>query len=129
VVAVGESFTLPEACELVVTVRPSDVVILTEVEFEACQLKVTLWPDVIVPVLAEKVMVGAGGGGGGGGLDMLLHAESAKHASTAMPEPIRRKPFLFIAVVASVPVYIISIASLDAAPLAGVAARIGPNAG
>jgi hypothetical protein len=34
-------------------------VIVTEVALNACQLSVTLWPLLIVVVLAEKVIVGA----------------------------------------------------------------------
>jgi hypothetical protein len=63
VVCVGESFTVPAACELVVTFRevepePVDAVMVTEVELVACQLSVTLCPDVIVFVFGEKIKLG-----------------------------------------------------------------------
>lgn len=64
-VCVGESLTLPEACELVDTVRtlePAVAVMVTEVAFDDCQLSVTLCPLVIVLALAVKVTVGVDGG-------------------------------------------------------------------
>ena len=45
VLAVGESLMLPDASELVVTVRvllPADAVIVTELAFDDCHLRVTL---------------------------------------------------------------------------------------
>jgi hypothetical protein len=65
VVAVGESCTLPVAFELVVSVREvvaSVAVMVTEVEFEACQLTVVLCPVLIEVGVAERVTLGAGGG-------------------------------------------------------------------
>jgi hypothetical protein len=56
---VGESCALPDVCEPLTTVRPSDVLMVTDVALKACQFSVTLWPLLIVVVLAEKVMVGA----------------------------------------------------------------------
>src|SRR6266567_3324495 len=50
VVCVGESATLPAACELVVTVRveaPAVAVIVTDVAFVACQFNVTLCPALM----------------------------------------------------------------------------------
>ena len=47
---VGESVTVPDACELDVTVRvvlPAVAVIVTVVAFVACQLRVMLCPEVI----------------------------------------------------------------------------------
>jgi hypothetical protein len=61
VVWVGESFTFPEACELVVTVREVEsevAVMVTDVAFVVCQVNVTLCPAVIAFVLAEKINVG-----------------------------------------------------------------------
>ena len=61
VVCVGESFTVPAACELTVTVRgvePVEAVMVTEVELVACQLSVTLCPDVMVFVFGEKIKLG-----------------------------------------------------------------------
>jgi hypothetical protein len=58
---VGESFTVPEAFELDVTVRvedPAVAVIVTPVAPVDCQVRVTLCPAVIEVVLAEKVRVG-----------------------------------------------------------------------
>lgn len=58
----GESCALPDICEPLTTVRleePADAVIITDVALKACQFSVTLWPLLIVVVLAEKVMVGA----------------------------------------------------------------------
>ena len=57
----GESFTFPVACELFVTVRevePEEAVMVTDVAFVACQVKVTICPAVIAFVLAEKLIVG-----------------------------------------------------------------------
>ena len=42
VFCVGVSVTDPEACELVATVRPESVVIVSEVAFAPFQLRVTL---------------------------------------------------------------------------------------
>ena len=53
---------MPDICEPLTTVRleePADAVIITDVALKACQFSVTLWPLLIVVVLAEKVMVGA----------------------------------------------------------------------
>ena len=61
VVCVGESVTFPEACELVITVReaePEEPVMVTDVAFVACQVKVTICPAVIAFVLTEKNMAG-----------------------------------------------------------------------
>jgi hypothetical protein len=61
VVSVGESFTFPEASELVVTVRevePEEAVMVTDVAFVACQVKVTICPAVMAFVLADKIIVG-----------------------------------------------------------------------
>ena len=44
---VGVSVTEPEACELVATVRPEFVVIVSELAFASCQLRVTICPAVM----------------------------------------------------------------------------------
>ena len=49
-VCLGESFTFPAACELVVTVReiePEEAVMVTDVALVACQVNVTICPAVI----------------------------------------------------------------------------------
>src|SRR6266851_4447472 len=73
VVCIGESFTFPEACELVVRVRevePEEAVMVTDMAFVACQVNVTICPAVIAFVLAEKIIVGVpevwGAGAGAG---------------------------------------------------------------
>ena len=58
----GASFTDPDACELVVTVRvdePAVAVIATEVALVACHVSVTLCPLLIDAVLAASVTLGA----------------------------------------------------------------------
>ena len=55
----GESCAVPDICEPLTTVRPSDVVMVIDVALTACQFSVTLCPLLIEPVLAEKVTVGA----------------------------------------------------------------------
>lgn len=62
VVCVGESLTEPDACELVVTVRedePAAAVMVIPVALLACQVKVTLCPELIEVELAEKFTVGS----------------------------------------------------------------------
>jgi hypothetical protein len=62
VVCVGESLTVPEACELVVTFRVVDAavaVIAIDVAFDVCHVSVTLCPESIELALAEKTRVGA----------------------------------------------------------------------
>jgi hypothetical protein len=61
VVCVGESATLPDACELFVTVRdapPAAAVIMTDDAFVVCHESVTLCPLLIELLLAENVSVG-----------------------------------------------------------------------
>jgi len=58
---VGESATLPDACELFVTVRdapPAAAVIMTDDAFVVCHESVTLCPLLIELLLAENVSVG-----------------------------------------------------------------------
>ncbi len=60
-VCVGESVTLPDACELLVTVRdalPAVAVIVTDVALVDCHVRVTLCPLPIEVLLAENVSVG-----------------------------------------------------------------------
>ena len=60
-VCVGESITLPPACELVATLRvvePAVAVIVTDMAFVLCQLKVTLCPEIIEVGLADNAIVG-----------------------------------------------------------------------
>ena len=57
----GASVMLPEASELVVSVRvdePAVAVIVTEVAFTACQVRVTLCPASMAAALAEKTSEG-----------------------------------------------------------------------
>jgi len=57
----GVSVTEPEACALVVTVRPPSVVIVTEVAFEACQEIVTGCPVMMeVGLTVNRVTCGTG---------------------------------------------------------------------
>jgi hypothetical protein len=58
---VGESEILPDACELLVTVRdapPAAAVIVTDEAFVVCHVSVTLCPLAIEVLLAENVRVG-----------------------------------------------------------------------
>lgn len=60
-VCVGESETLPKACELFVTVRvvpPAAAVMVTEEAFVVCHDSVTLCPLLMEVLLAENVSVG-----------------------------------------------------------------------
>ena len=53
--------TEPATCELVVNVRvedPAVAVIVTDVALSACQFKVTLCPELMELVFAEKTRVG-----------------------------------------------------------------------
>ena len=57
----GESEILPDACELLVTVRdapPAAAVIVTDEAFVVCHVSVTLCPLAIEVLLAENVRVG-----------------------------------------------------------------------
>jgi hypothetical protein len=99
VVCVGESFTVPAASELVVTVRevepePVDAVMVTVVEFVAFQLRVTLCPAAMVFVFAEKIMVGVAELCEG--LPLPLQAQRPKRAQIKLAKPIVRKNFSFI---------------------------------
>jgi hypothetical protein len=62
VVCCGESVTLPDACELVTTVRDAlfaFAVIMTDDALLACHVSVTLCPVPIDVLLAENVRLGA----------------------------------------------------------------------
>jgi hypothetical protein len=87
VVCVGESCALPDVCELLTTVRleePPDAVMITDVALKACQFSVTLWPLLIVVVLAEKVMVGAAF------FEVLAQEEQPQIAAIRTPQEIQR---------------------------------------
>lgn len=93
----GESVTLPEACELVVNVRvdePAVAVIVTEVALADCQFKVTVSPALIAPELAENTR------SGGPPLLSPLQPESASKATGIAPQVTQRNIFFFISVVA-----------------------------
>lgn len=105
VVCAGESLIVPAVCELLVTVRedvPAVAVIATEVALFVCQLRVTLWPSSMEPVLAEKTTVGAVAGTGGvGGFEFWLeepveHEHKAQKALRAKMRESQRKLILII---------------------------------
>lgn len=86
-VCVGESCALPDVCEPLTTVRleePPDAVMITDVALKACQFSVTLWPLLIVVVLAEKVMVGAAF------FEVLAQEEQPQIAAIRTPQEIQR---------------------------------------
>ena len=79
----GASVMLPEASELVVSVRvdePAVAVIVTEVAFTACQVRVTLCPASMAAALAEKTS--------DGGSNCSLHCN--RIAITTRPESRRK---------------------------------------
>jgi hypothetical protein len=85
---VGESFTDPDACELVVRVRvedPAEAVIVTDVAPVACQVSVTLCPLVIDAVLAVSVTLG-----GELAFDEPAHEEKKQTANRRVPQEIQR---------------------------------------
>jgi len=90
---------VPEACELVVTFRVVDAavaVIVIEVAFDVCHVNVTLCPEAIEFVLAEKTRVGAFTFG----LEEPPEQALMLHKATGTnPKAIRRK-FLVIVVYA-----------------------------
>jgi hypothetical protein len=78
---------LPDVCEPLTTVRleePPDAVMITDVALKACQFSVTLWPLLIVVVLAEKVMVGAVF------FELLAQEEKPQIAAIRAPQEIQR---------------------------------------
>jgi hypothetical protein len=66
---------------------PAEAVIVTEVALNDCQFKVTLCPLLIVFVLAENVMVGAGALG----LELLAQDERNHKAKTRAPQQMQRR--------------------------------------
>jgi hypothetical protein len=93
VVAVGASVMLPEASELVVSVRveePAVAVIVTEVAFTACQVKVTLCPTSMAAALAEKTS--------DGGSDLLtpLQPDSDNNATGSEAQVTQRRMLFLI---------------------------------
>jgi hypothetical protein len=88
VVSVGESVMLPDACELVVTVRvlpPAVAVMFTELAFDDCQVSVTFWPDVMELELAERDTVGVDCP-----FDVPEHEEKPQVATSTTPQEIQR---------------------------------------
>jgi hypothetical protein len=119
---VGESFTLPEACELVTTVRVAETVeavIVTDVVPEACQVRTTLCPAAIVFVFAEKTMLGIPGGVGE---PVPAHAQRAKRTRSTVPKLTLRRPSRFIAFSP------FCVRNSDALPLAGICREADENA-
>ena len=89
----GESVTLPVACELVVTVRvaePAVAVIITDVALVDCQFSVTVYPALIAPELAENIR------SGGPPLLSPLQPESANRATGIAPQLTQRNNFVLI---------------------------------
>jgi hypothetical protein len=90
VVWVGESFTDPDACEVVVRVRveePAEAVIVTEVAFVACQVRVTPCPLLIDAGLAASVTLGAEDEVA---LEEPAQDEKPQTANRRVPEEIQR---------------------------------------
>ena len=89
---------MPVARGLVITVRdadPVEAVMVTVAAFVAFQLSVTLCPEVMVLVFAERIMVGVP--------ELLceglpppLQAQRPKRAQIRLANPILRKVFSFI---------------------------------
>lgn len=80
---------LPVACELVVTVlvwAPAVAVIVTELAFDDCQLRVTLWPDVIDFEFADSDTVGVDGAA----FDVPEHEAKAHIARSTIPHKVQR---------------------------------------
>jgi len=90
VVCVGESFTDPDVCEVVVRVRveePAEAVIATEVALVACQVMVTLCPLLIDPGLAASVTLAAEDEVA---LELLAQEEKPQTANRRVPDEIQR---------------------------------------
>jgi len=99
VVCVGLSASVPAARVLMITVRevePEEAVMVTLVEFVAFHLSVTLCPEGIVLVFAEKIKIG---------VPELFsevlppappHAPRPKRAQSKLTKPILRTNFSFI---------------------------------
>jgi hypothetical protein len=92
VFSVGESLTLPDAFELVVTVRvvvPAVAVIVKESAFDDCHFRVTLWPEVMDLESADNDTVGTVGGGGGAALDVPAHEDKPQVARSTIPQQMQ----------------------------------------
>jgi hypothetical protein len=99
VVCVGLSASVPAARVLLITVRevePEEAVMVTLVEFVAFHLSVTLCPEGIVLVFAEKIKIG---------VPELFsevlppappHAPRPKRTQSKLTKPILRTNFSFI---------------------------------
>ena len=84
----GESFTDPDACELVVRVRvdePADAVIVTDDASVACHVSVTLCPLLIDAALAVSVTLGAELA-----FERPAHEEKPQTANSRVPKDIQR---------------------------------------
>ena len=93
VVAVSASVTLPEASELVVSVRvdePAVAVMVTELAFTACQVNVTLCPASMAAALAEKTS------DGGSELLTPLQPDSDNNATGIEAQVTQRRIFFLI---------------------------------
>ena len=92
---------MPAARGLVITVRdadpaPVEAMMVTVAAFVVFQLSVTLCPEVIVLVFAEKIMVGVPELLCEGLPATLLQAQRPIRAQIKLPQPILRKNFSFI---------------------------------
>lgn len=88
----GASVTLPEASELVVSVRvdePAVAVMVTEVAFTACQVSVTFCPASMAAALAEKTS------DGGSELLTPLQPDSDNNA-TGIEAQVTQRMILFL---------------------------------
>jgi hypothetical protein len=86
---VGASFTEPDACELVVTVRveePEVAVTVTEVALVDCQVRVTFCPLLTEVGLAARVTLGVDGVA----LDEPAQEERLQTAKSRIPQEIQR---------------------------------------
>ena len=89
----GASVTLPEASELVVSVRVDELavaVMVTELAFTACQLNVTLCPASMAAALAEKT------NDGGSELLTPLQPDSHNNATGIEAQVTQRRIFFLI---------------------------------
>jgi hypothetical protein len=87
---VGESLTVPEACEVVVMVRvedPAVAVIVTDVALEDCQVSVTFCPALMDVGLAERVTLGADDDVA---FELLAQEEKPHTANNINPQEIQR---------------------------------------
>ena len=100
VVWLGESVTEPAICELAVNVRvddPAVAVIVTAVALVACQFRVTLCPELMEFVFAEKTRVGGVRTFAAAGLVVWLLEQEHKHNPVKInPKAIPRTQFCVI---------------------------------